>query len=68
MPDQMCDMCLEKKETTHFALYVSGSEGTHLCHDCEMWVVRFIREQARAVVRRRRADHIMAAKIKMEAI
>lgn len=54
----LCDMCLETKETNYFDLYISGSEGTRLCHDCEMSVVEFIRENARAAFRKRKAEHI----------
>jgi hypothetical protein len=57
MTDQVCDMCLETKETRHFNLYTSGSEGTRLCHDCEMLVVEFIQEQAHTALRRRKAAH-----------
>jgi hypothetical protein len=56
----MCDMCLETKDAKHFDLYISGSEGTKLCHGCQMLVVKFIQEQARAALRRREAEHIVA--------
>lgn len=52
----LCSMCLETKEkTTHFDLYISGSEGVRLCHDCEMLIVEYIRESARDAFRKRRA-------------
>jgi hypothetical protein len=65
----LCDMCLETKEkTTHFALYISGSEGANLCHDCEMLVVEFIRENARAALKRRRAAHVDRVETAVEGI
>jgi hypothetical protein len=52
---KMCSMCLKIKRTIHFNLYISGSEGTELCHDCEMLVIR---ENARDAFRERKAAHI----------
>lgn len=57
----LCDICLETKETRHFDLYISGSEGTRLCHGCEMRVVRFIREAARVALRDRKAAFMAKA-------
>ena len=42
-----CDICDEKSETRYIDLFVTGSEGTRLCHDCEMLVVEFIRKEKR---------------------
>jgi hypothetical protein len=59
---KLCTMCLEiKEETTHLHLCVSGSEGVDLCEDCKYLVVRLIREGARAVLRRRKAEGHMGA-------
>lgn len=58
----MCDMCLKVKETTHFNLYTSGSEGTNLCHKCEMAVVDFIVEQTHIALRKRKEEHIQRQK------
>jgi hypothetical protein len=49
-------MCLETKETRYFDLYIHGSEGTQLCHNCEMLVVQFIRDEAMTALRKRKAD------------
>ena len=60
--ESLCDMCLETKKTRYLDLYISGSEGTRLCHGCEMLLVRFIRDSAKAILRKRRA--ILERKIK----
>jgi len=56
--ETVCSICLERKETKYFDLYISGSEGTRLCHDCEMLIVRFIRDQTIIALRKRRADFL----------
>jgi len=38
-------MCHETKEVRYIDLYTVGSEGTDLCHECEMEVVGFIRRR-----------------------
>lgn len=48
-----CDICREKTICRWFALFVNGSEGIYLCHKCEMLVVKFIREQAIAILKSR---------------
>ena len=45
--DTYCDICGEVGGTRYFDLFTFGSEGTRLCHDCEMLVVGFIREKQR---------------------
>ena len=45
--DTYCDICGEVRETRYIDLFVLGSEGTRLCHKCEMLVVEFIREKQR---------------------
>lgn len=43
-----CRMCGELDvECRHFELYVSGSEGVVLCHNCEMLLVEYVRTMAR---------------------
>jgi hypothetical protein len=50
-----CDMCLEKHERTrHIELYVWGSEGVNLCHDCEMEVNKYISQSAIVALRKKR--------------
>lgn len=57
--ESLCDMCLEMKKTRYLDLYISGSEGTRLCHGCEMLLVRFIRDSARVVLRKRKVDFLV---------
>lgn len=41
-----CDMCLEENvEVRHINLYTRGSEGTTVCHSCEMSLVDFVRSK-----------------------
>jgi len=53
-----CDMCLETKQTRYFDLYISGSEGTRLCADCENLIVQLIRNMRMIAFRQRKAEHI----------
>ncbi len=48
-----CDICDNIEDTRYFDLFTIGSEGTRLCHDCEMLVVEFIRDRQRAALRQR---------------
>ena len=43
-----CTICDRLKNVRYIDLYVIGSEGTRLCHECEMLVVEFIREKKRS--------------------
>lgn len=65
MSKSPCDMCLEMKQTRYLDLYISGSEGTRLCHDCEMLVVHFVRDNARAALRARRAGFLARQRLEM---
>lgn len=38
----MCTVCQEVTDVRYIDLYTVGSEGTNLCHACEMDVVGFI--------------------------
>jgi len=49
----ICSICDEKTECRSFELYVFGSEGIRLCHDCEMEVDEFIRNRALARMKER---------------
>ena len=40
-----CLMCSHKKELRNIDLYVIGSEGLNVCHDCEMSIVEFVRDK-----------------------
>ena len=48
-----CSMCDEVHDTRYIDLFVTGSEGTRLCHDCEMMVVEFIRDKQRLTLEQR---------------
>ncbi len=53
-----CDLCLETKEVRRFDLYITGSEGTRLCNDCERLVVRFIQDKRLLAFRKRKEDFL----------
>lgn len=38
-----CHICTDEVEVRHLALYVTGSEGLDVCHECEMLIVNYIR-------------------------
>ena len=41
-----CMMCLKDKEKVRYIdLYIIGSEGLYICHDCEMEIVEFVRQK-----------------------
>ena len=54
-----CNICREKAKCRYFDLFVSGSEGIQLCHECEMLVIKFIREQAMAILKARLMKRII---------
>jgi len=43
----MCYMCHRDKEIRNINLYVIGSEGLNICHDCEIMIVKHIQELSR---------------------
>jgi len=49
-----CSICHGPKQCNHFSLYVFGSEGVWLCHECEMAVHKFIRDLSLEKMRERR--------------
>ena len=51
--EDRCTCCGEIAETKHLPLYVIGSEGTELCHQCEMLIVRLIRNIRRKSLKKR---------------
>ena len=52
-----CMVCSGWKEVRHIPIYVIGSEGLVVCHDCEMKIVDFIRKLMRSnAIRRKRCD------------
>jgi len=46
-----CWLCGREEETKHFDLYVDGSEGLALCHQCEMMLVSHIVELKHLITR-----------------
>jgi CRISPR-associated protein Cas8b1/Cst1 subtype I-B len=48
--DGYCRMCLRPDKVRNINLYTNGSEGTNLCHSCEMKVGEFIRFNGREAV------------------
>ena len=58
--DTYCDICNEVGETRYFDLFTIGSEGTRLCHDCEMLVVEFISDKRRSAMQNRMREHMKA--------
>ncbi len=56
--ETLCDICLERKQTRHFDLYICGSEGTRLCNDCEKLVVRFIQDSQRIAFRKCKTEYL----------
>ena len=52
-----CDICNKIADTRYLDLFTIGSEGTRLCHDCEMLVVEFIRTEKYKVTKRIIAEH-----------
>lgn len=53
-----CMMCLKDKEVRNIPLYIIGSEGLDICHDCEMDVVRYIRKRRTSSARVRKAEFL----------
>ena len=51
-----CDICDNKGETKFLNLFPFGSEGTHLCHTCDMLVVTFIREEKGKVLKQKMVE------------
>ena len=53
-----CMLCLEEKETRYIDLYIIGSEGLRVCHECEMKLVEYARllrgEQAKRQMKERK--------------
>lgn len=39
----LCMMCHNEREVRNISLYVIGSEGLTVCHECEMEIVEYIR-------------------------
>jgi hypothetical protein len=54
----MCMICHKQTEVRFISLYVIGSEGLWVCHECEMLIVEFVRELMRKNLNIRKINHI----------
>lgn len=39
-----CGICTETTNVRYIDLYVTGSEGLNVCHECEMRLVSYVRD------------------------
>jgi len=62
-----CSMCLIETEVRNIDLYTNGSEGTDLCHNCEMVVVNFINSFSSRIMDARRDVYRRIKKIHKKA-
>lgn len=56
----VCTSCLAITECKHLPLYIIGSEGCCVCHQCEMDVVNYIRTSRSLAGRAQLAGYQMA--------
>lgn len=61
-----CLLCGQIKEVRYIDLYVVGSEGLYVCHDCEMEVVAAVKAIANRKSRER-MEAYLAKKRELEA-
>lgn len=54
-----CSICWIYEEVKHLPIYVRGSEGIELCHDCEMLLVDFINNLINLSGRVRKVDALV---------
>lgn len=40
----MCKICHSENQVRNLNLYVNGSEGIDLCQECQMRIIKYIRE------------------------
>ena len=59
-----CTVCSEEKDCRFLPLFVTGSEGTHVCHSCEMNIVEFVRGMIRLSSKSRKHGYSMAKKVR----
>lgn len=55
-----CTVCQEVTDVRYIDLYTVGSEGTNLCHACEMVVVGLVQGEIRRYAEIRRRAHELA--------
>jgi hypothetical protein len=61
----ICGICRKDDECRHIPLYVFGSEGLWLCHNCEMRLVDHVRKEI-LEYQRARLDAALSRKITLE--
>ncbi len=59
-----CQICGAEEEIKFLPLYVSGSEGIDICHDCEMHIVEYLRSLIRLAFKSRKIGYANCRKIK----
>jgi hypothetical protein len=70
--DLLCRVCgAPVSDVRNINLYVIGSEGLNVCHDCEMQIVEFCRSMIRTATKARMAGYrackkVAAAKAEVE--
>jgi hypothetical protein len=58
-----CRICAGSGPVRHISLYVSGSEGLTLCHDCEMAIVENVRSLMLMAIRGRKTGYKAAKRV-----
>ena len=58
-----CRCCGDKGKVRHLAIYVVGSEGLDVCHDCEMAIVEFCRSLIRVAGRAHKLGYVAAKEV-----
>lgn len=55
----MCMICHDKKkETRYISLFVIGSEGLTVRHECEMKIVNYVRELMSQELQNKKKDYL----------
>lgn len=71
MNDGTCRICGGNGPVRCLDIFTIGSEGTDVCHDCEMAVVEFVRQMMRTASKARMEGYKAARKVaeaKMESV
>lgn len=58
-----CSIC-QQPRTRHLPLYYCGSEGIHLCHECEMHVITYIRSLHNIAITSRKQGYLAAKTVR----
>ncbi len=59
----ICRICFIETKLKHLPLYVSGSEGIDICHNCEMVLVEYLRSLIRIAERARKAGYMESRRL-----